>query len=70
MTSQHGGDIPASVGDLCKLPGVGPKMAHLTMNIAWRQLSGIGGCWVPSVLSNRVTVDCASGIVTEFKLCM
>ena len=42
MLSEYGGDIPPSVGDLCKLPGVGPKMAHLTMNIAWRQVSGIG----------------------------
>jgi len=35
-------DIPDNVKDLCKLPGVGPKMAHLTMNIAWARQSGIG----------------------------
>ena len=35
-------DIPDSVEGLCQLPGVGPKMAHLTMNIAWGRQSGIG----------------------------
>ena len=35
-------DIPDSVEGLCALPGVGPKMAHLTMNIAWKRQSGIG----------------------------
>lgn len=24
------------------LPGVGPKMAHICMNVAWDKLSGIG----------------------------
>ena len=42
LRDQHGGDIPDSVAGLCKLPGVGPKMAHLTMNIAWGRQSGIG----------------------------
>ena len=35
-------DIPDTVDSLCKLPGVGPKMAHLCMNIAWKKQSGIG----------------------------
>jgi endonuclease III len=34
-------DIPDSVEGLVALPGVGPKMAHLTMNIAWGIPSGI-----------------------------
>ncbi|KAF0291154.1 Endonuclease III-like protein 1 [Amphibalanus amphitrite] len=42
LETEFGGDIPGLVSDLCRLPGVGPKMAHLTMNIAWRQVSGIG----------------------------
>lgn len=37
------GDIPNSVEGLVRLPGVGPKMAHLAMGIAWEQVSGIGG---------------------------
>ncbi|XP_065844601.1 endonuclease III-like protein 1 [Oscarella lobularis] len=35
-------DIPRSVEGLCSLPGVGPKMAHLAMNIAWNECTGIG----------------------------
>jgi endonuclease-3 len=35
-------DIPNSVEGLCKLPGVGPKMAYLCMNIAWKETTGIG----------------------------
>lgn len=35
-------DIPATVPDLCKLPGVGPKMAYLCMNSAWKINVGIG----------------------------
>ena len=42
LRDSYNDDIPDSVKDLCKLPGVGPKMAHLTMNIAWKNQSGIG----------------------------
>lgn len=27
---------------MCELPGVGPKMAHICMQIAWGEVSGIG----------------------------
>lgn len=43
LQKEFGGDIPDSVEGLVSLPGVGPKMAHLAMNIAWDQVSGIGG---------------------------
>ena len=43
LQKEFGGDIPDSVEGLVRLPGVGPKMAHLAMNIAWDQVSGIGG---------------------------
>ncbi|KAK0415988.1 hypothetical protein QR680_012233 [Steinernema hermaphroditum] len=36
------GDIPQSAKELCELPGVGPKMAHLLMQIAWNKVEGIG----------------------------
>ena len=42
LHDEYSDDIPDSVESLCKLPGVGPKMAHLTMNIAWGRQSGIG----------------------------
>uniref|UniRef100_A0A3Q3IY03 Endonuclease III-like protein 1 n=2 Tax=Monopterus albus TaxID=43700 RepID=A0A3Q3IY03_MONAL len=42
LQKEFGGDIPNCVEELVRLPGVGPKMAHLAMNIAWDQVSGIG----------------------------
>jgi len=42
LKDEYDGDIPDTVEGLCKLKGVGPKMAHLTMNIAWGKQSGIG----------------------------
>lgn len=42
LEDKYDNDIPDNVDDLCKLPGVGPKMAHLCMNIAWKKQSGIG----------------------------
>lgn len=42
VQNEFGGDIPDSVEGLVRLPGVGPKMAHLAMDIAWDQVSGIG----------------------------
>ncbi|XP_039630626.1 endonuclease III-like protein 1 [Polypterus senegalus] len=42
IVRQYGGDIPDSVAELVKLPGIGPKMAHLIMDIAWNKVSGIG----------------------------
>ncbi|XP_020862502.1 endonuclease III-like protein 1 [Phascolarctos cinereus] len=41
LKQQYGGDIPATVAELVALPGVGPKMAHLAMAIAWGEVSGI-----------------------------
>uniref|UniRef100_A0ABM5EZ72 Endonuclease III-like protein 1 n=1 Tax=Pogona vitticeps TaxID=103695 RepID=A0ABM5EZ72_9SAUR len=42
LKRDYGGDIPQTVEKLVKLPGVGPKMAHLVMDIAWQEISGIG----------------------------
>lgn len=44
LHDEYDGDIPDSVEKLCKLPGVGPKMAHLCMKTAWGVLTGIGEC--------------------------
>ncbi|XP_055265162.1 endonuclease III-like protein 1 isoform X4 [Moschus berezovskii] len=41
LQQRYGGDIPASVAELVALPGVGPKMAHLAMAVAWGAVSGI-----------------------------
>lgn len=42
LQQRYNGDIPASVAELVALPGVGPKMAHLAMAVAWGTVSGIG----------------------------
>ncbi|XP_058705781.1 endonuclease III-like protein 1 isoform X4 [Poecile atricapillus] len=42
LKQKYGGDIPSTVEELVQLPGVGPKMAHLAMHIAWDSVAGIG----------------------------
>ncbi|XP_039255497.2 endonuclease III-like protein 1 [Styela clava] len=42
LKKEYDCDIPNSVEDLVKLPGVGPKMAYLTMTCAWNKVVGIG----------------------------
>lgn len=48
LQQRYGGDIPASVPELVALPGVGPKMAHLAMAVAWGTVSGIGEWHTPT----------------------
>uniref|UniRef100_A0A665SVB8 Endonuclease III-like protein 1 n=1 Tax=Echeneis naucrates TaxID=173247 RepID=A0A665SVB8_ECHNA len=54
LRNEFGGDIPNSVEGLVHLPGVGPKMAHLAMSIAWDQVSGIGVDTHVHRISNRL----------------
>jgi endonuclease-3 len=35
LKDQFQGDIPNTIEGLCSLPGVGKKMAYLTMQCAW-----------------------------------
>lgn len=35
-------DIPSNIKGLISLPGVGPKMAHICMRVAWNEVTGIG----------------------------
>lgn len=51
---EYGGDIPPDVPSLCKLPGVGPKMAYLAMQEAWKQNAGIGVDLHVHRISNRL----------------
>lgn len=39
---KYNGDIPRSLEGLQEIPGVGPKMAYLTMQCAWNESLGIG----------------------------
>lgn len=41
LTKQYDMDIPDTIEKLIKLPGVGPKMAHLAMQVAWGQVTGV-----------------------------
>ncbi|GJQ73742.1 putative bifunctional DNA N-glycosylase with associated apurinic apyrimidinic (AP) lyase function [Trypoxylus dichotomus] len=54
LKSKFNNDIPYNVEDLCKLPGVGPKMAHLCMQIAWNKVTGIGVDTHVHRISNRL----------------
>ncbi|KAF7659571.1 hypothetical protein LDENG_00296610 [Lucifuga dentata] len=54
LQQDFGGDIPDSVEGLVRLPGVGPKMAHLAMGIAWDQVTGIGVDTHVHHISNRL----------------
>ncbi|XP_059141649.1 endonuclease III-like protein 1 [Physella acuta] len=54
LASKYGGDIPDTVKDLCSLPGVGPKMAHLVMKTGWNTVTGIGVDTHVHRISNRL----------------
>uniref|UniRef100_A0A8C8SB16 Endonuclease III-like protein 1 n=1 Tax=Pelusios castaneus TaxID=367368 RepID=A0A8C8SB16_9SAUR len=54
LKEQYGGDIPSTIVELVKLPGVGPKMAHLAMDIAWNNVTGIGVDTHVHRISNRL----------------
>ncbi|XP_066592734.1 endonuclease III-like protein 1 isoform X2 [Prorops nasuta] len=54
LLTNYGGDIPKTVGELCKLPGVGPKMGHICMDVAWGEVSGIGVDTHVHRISNRL----------------
>lgn len=54
LKEQYNGDIPDSVEKLCKLTGVGPKMAHICMQVAWNRTTGIGVDTHVHRISNRI----------------
>jgi endonuclease-3 len=54
ILEKYNGDIPTNVQELCNLPGVGPKMAHICMQAAWNIISGIGVDTHVHRISNRL----------------
>ncbi|CAL2037956.1 unnamed protein product [Caenorhabditis brenneri] len=54
LTDKYSGDIPDSLDGLCSLPGVGPKMANLVMQIAWDKCEGIAVDTHVHRISNRL----------------
>lgn len=41
IKNEYDEDIPNTFENLCKLPGIGPKMANLVMLVAWKKCVGI-----------------------------
>jgi len=35
LIEKYEGDVPPTLEEVLELPGVGPKMAHILMNVAW-----------------------------------
>ncbi|CAB3253151.1 unnamed protein product [Arctia plantaginis] len=54
LKDQYKCDIPDTVEKLCKLRGVGPKMAHICMLVAWDKVTGIGVDTHVHRISNRI----------------
>lgn len=54
LREEYDDDIPPDYEGLLKLPGVGPKMAHLTMQCAWHKTEGIGVDVHVHRISNRL----------------
>jgi len=42
LRAEFDSDVPKTVDELCSLPGVGPKMAFLALQVAWKINVGIG----------------------------
>ncbi|KAJ8683660.1 hypothetical protein QAD02_019452 [Eretmocerus hayati] len=54
LLEKYNGDIPNNIKELCDLPGVGPKMAHICMQVAWNETTGIGVDTHVHRISNRL----------------
>ncbi|XP_054762382.2 endonuclease III-like protein 1 [Lytechinus pictus] len=54
LKDQYQGDIPPTLKELVQLPGVGPKMAHIIMDVGWNQVTGIGVDTHVHRISNRL----------------
>ncbi|XP_065176326.1 endonuclease III-like protein 1 isoform X1 [Sycon ciliatum] len=54
LHEEYTDDIPDSIEKLVMLPGIGPKMAHLCMLIAWDEVTGIGVDTHVHRISNRL----------------
>lgn len=54
LEQQYQSDVPKDIDELCSLPGVGPKMAFLTLQSAWKINLGIGVDVHVHRMSNRL----------------
>jgi endonuclease-3 len=66
LIKDHNSDIPKTYDGLIKLPGIGPKMATLIMNIAYKQNCGISvDTHVHRILNRLGVVDTKTPIETK-----
>ncbi|KAI1725305.1 hhH-GPD superfamily base excision DNA repair protein domain-containing protein [Ditylenchus destructor] len=69
LKEKYDSDIPDTLVGLCGLPGVGPKMAHLALQIAFNKTEGIGVDTHVHRIANRLKwVKTNSPEQTEAKL--
>ncbi|RWS17679.1 endonuclease III-like protein 1 [Dinothrombium tinctorium] len=54
LRESYDGDIPRSLEELTKLPGIGPKMGLLAMRSAWNEMTGIAVDTHVHRISNRL----------------
>lgn len=54
LIEKYNSDIPNNIKELIALPGVGPKMAHICMSTAWKEVTGIGVDVHVHRISNRI----------------
>jgi endonuclease-3 len=54
LRDRYDDDIPPTLEGLVELPGVGPKMAFLALQVAWKQNAGIGVDVHVHRISNRL----------------
>ncbi|KAH8413401.1 hypothetical protein KR009_010873 [Drosophila setifemur] len=54
LMDKYDSDIPDNPKELMALPGVGPKMAHICMAVAWNKVTGIGVDVHVHRISNRL----------------
>lgn len=66
LTEQFGGEVPSSLDDLVKLPGVGRKTANVMLSVVWNQAAMAVDTHVFRV-SNRIglTRDSKTPLATE-----
>ncbi|KAH9914519.1 DNA glycosylase [Epithele typhae] len=65
LHDEFGSDVPQTVDELCSLPGVGPKMAFLALQVAWNINVGIGVDVHVHRITNRLGLNLQSWLPRE-----
>jgi endonuclease-3 len=54
LKERYNGDIPSNINELMALPGVGPKMSLMIMEVAWNKVEGIAADIYVERVCNRL----------------